>query len=675
MRLICCDIQGFGKLQQVHLDFRPGLHVELAPNGAGKTTLAVFLKAMLYGMGRGSRSPLSKIERQKYRPWSGGEYGGSLTLELGQKCYRITRSFGQTPAQDRFRLIDLETGRESLDYSPDFGREAFGLDEGAFCRSTYVPQRQERERLSTEQLHRRLTELVLDSRNPYEAAMKQLQARRVEYRHLRGEGGSIPLLRGEVHQTALKLEQAREAQQSVTELEQSLARQGSRRRALSSQLAQLKGERFRLETQGRAEAVRELEQRYPKGFPEELEVMQEARHRQTLLQSRLEVMALEEEALLRLEELTALRSQLSPGALEEARRYEEQLAALEAAPRPSRAPAWVALAASALGAGILLLCTPYLLAALGLSMVGVLMGLCFALRDPGKTLRRTLQASLQALLAPLGPNAGADRLEALEQEYQQLSRRRQAQRELQEKLEAIRLTLEPFCETYCPHGDLDRMVMDRERYRLLGPDPKGEVEALHRQEAAVAAQLEQVEEAILALRQEQQALSRQAQTIPALSGQLEDLRRRLQQQERSCSLLDGTVALLTRARENIAKNYLAPVARRFEYYVNQLGLETGSVRLREDLQPSLEREGEQRDAAWFSAGQADCLKVAMHLALADVLFPGEQPFLVLDDPFVNLDEVHTGKAMALVKQVSETRQVLYLTCHRARGEEASSHPG
>ena len=95
-------------------------------------------------------------------------------------------------------------------------------------------------------------------------------------------------------------------------------------------------------------------------------------------------------------------------------------------------------------------------------------------------------------------------------------------------------------------------------------------------------------------------------------------------------------------------------------------MEPGRIRLEGDLVPALEREGEQRETAWFSAGQGDLLTLAMHLALVDVLFPGEQPFLILDDPFVNLDDDHTARGLALLEAMSRERQVIYLTCHSGR---------
>lgn len=56
----------------------------------------------------------------------------------------------------------------------------------------------------------------------------------------------------------------------------------------------------------------------------------------------------------------------------------------------------------------------------------------------------------------------------------------------------------------------------------------------------------------------------------------------------------------------------------------------------------------------------------MRLALVDALFQKEQPFLLLDDPFVNLDDEATCRALSMLRELAKKRQVVYLTCNTAR---------
>ena len=48
------------------------------------------------------------------------------------------------------------------------------------------------------------------------------------------------------------------------------------------------------------------------------------------------------------------------------------------------------------------------------------------------------------------------------------------------------------------------------------------------------------------------------------------------------------------------------------------------------------------------------------------MYPEEKPFLVLDDPFVNLDEEKVQHGNELLQKISGEYQILYFTCHSSR---------
>ena len=49
MRLISCYIDGFGKLNNMEVQFEDGINTFVQDNGWGKSTLAAFIRVMLYG--------------------------------------------------------------------------------------------------------------------------------------------------------------------------------------------------------------------------------------------------------------------------------------------------------------------------------------------------------------------------------------------------------------------------------------------------------------------------------------------------------------------------------------------------------------------------------------------------------------------------------------------------
>ena len=56
----------------------------------------------------------------------------------------------------------------------------------------------------------------------------------------------------------------------------------------------------------------------------------------------------------------------------------------------------------------------------------------------------------------------------------------------------------------------------------------------------------------------------------------------------------------------------------------------------------------------------------MRFALVDALFENEKPFIILDDPFVNLDESRLAGAMKFLDNIAKDYQVIYLSCHKSR---------
>ena len=61
--------------------------------------------------------------------------------------------------------------------------------------------------------------------------------------------------------------------------------------------------------------------------------------------------------------------------------------------------------------------------------------------------------------------------------------------------------------------------------------------------------------------------------------------------------------------------------------------------------------------------------------LIDALFTKEKPFLILDDPFVNLDDEHTGRALKLLEEITRQYQVIYLVCNSGRAPEVMGKAG
>jgi uncharacterized protein YhaN len=57
----------------------------------------------------------------------------------------------------------------------------------------------------------------------------------------------------------------------------------------------------------------------------------------------------------------------------------------------------------------------------------------------------------------------------------------------------------------------------------------------------------------------------------------------------------------------------------------------------------------------------------MRFSLINALFKEQKPFVILDDPFVNLDEEKTKNAISLINELAKEYQIIYFICHNSRG--------
>lgn len=165
-------------------------------------------------------------------------------------------------------------------------------------------------------------------------------------------------------------------------------------------------------------------------------------------------------------------------------------------------------------------------------------------------------------------------------------------------------------------------------------------------------------------------LQDETDTLPEVEDEMIRLEQLKKQDTAKSAILDKTVEFLTNARESLSMSYLGDVKKHFSEYVKQLSDETDDTFfINQELEVSLERRGVARELGFFSAGYSDIVMLCMRFALVDALFPDTKPFIILDDPFINLDDSNTKKATDLLKRLGEDRQIIYLVCNSSRSIE------
>ena len=175
MKLIFCHVENFGRLRNFDYRFEEGLNVICRENGWGKSTFSAFLRAMFYGFSGSRRKKAEENERERYRPWQGGIYGGLLVFEAGGKTYEMTRVFGRRESEDEYELRDLETNLLCPDYSARTGEELFCIDRESFSRTVFTGQ-QDCPAAATDDINALVADLTgrTGDMGDYEAAMKRL---------------------------------------------------------------------------------------------------------------------------------------------------------------------------------------------------------------------------------------------------------------------------------------------------------------------------------------------------------------------------------------------------------------------------------------------------------------------------------------------------------------------
>ena len=129
--------------------------------------------------------------------------------------------------------------------------------------------------------------------------------------------------------------------------------------------------------------------------------------------------------------------------------------------------------------------------------------------------------------------------------------------------------------------------------------------------------------------------------------------------------VDQTIALLREAQDQLTGTYLNGLQERFLHYFRCFAPDEADVCFDESMQPQLMRAGLSRPMAQFSSGTQSVVQFCMRLAMIDLLFR-DRPFLILDDPFVYMDDRHIAQAVERLRDLSQNTQILYFTCHQDR---------
>ena len=144
---------------------------------------------------------------------------------------------------------------------------------------------------------------------------------------------------------------------------------------------------------------------------------------------------------------------------------------------------------------------------------------------------------------------------------------------------------------------------------------------------------------------------------------LQRVNRKIRELEDIYAAADLALETLEQTRQTLQRRFAPRITRRAQELLTKLtrGRYT-QLQLSRDLSLHA-RAGEEpvlREAMWRSDGTVDQLYLALRLAVAEELTP-DAP-LVLDDALVRFDDQRLAAALTVLREISQTRQILLFTC-------------
>ncbi|MCM1112955.1 MAG: AAA family ATPase [Muribaculum sp.] len=222
----------------------------------------------------------------------------------------------------------------------------------------------------------------------------------------------------------------------------------------------------------------------------------------------------------------------------------------------------------------------------------------------------------------------------------------------------------------------DRLKTERQEFEAscdvgllqVSAPPAGETQE------ALQARMEALDEETQDLWEQARAYREQLDERQQELEELADMRERLEELEAVYAAdyayytnLGITGEYLKRAKESLSAKYIGPMYASFRRGYELIAGESGEdFRMDADIRVSRRAMGEMRETKAFSLGSQDLIYIVLRVALADAMYEGERPFLILDDSFVNLDEKRMESAWTFLQDTARRYQVIYFTCHGSR---------
>ena len=279
--------------------------------------------------------------------------------------------------------------------------------------------------------------------------------------------------------------------------------------------------------------------------------------------------------------------------------------------------------------------------------------------EEGRTLQRTdaeqrsrtLRDRLLRFVGAYDQIGGQTYAERLDRLSDLLAEHRRLERELEAKSEA-----------------LSRFVAEKK----LNPEESivstDSIDELNREERELRQRAAELESACAALNSRVEHFALEVDRIPEIEAELARLRVARDEAKANAATIAHTAKLLEESKTALSTRYLQGMQESFDGFLAELTAdEAPEATMDTSFEIRMREAGQTRTMESFSRGWRDAVELCVRLSLTDALYAeGERPFLLLDDPLVNLDDERLAAARALLDKLSQKYQILYFVCHKDR---------
>ena len=121
------------------------------------------------------------------------------------------------------------------------------------------------------------------------------------------------------------------------------------------------------------------------------------------------------------------------------------------------------------------------------------------------------------------------------------------------------------------------------------------------------------------------------------------------------------------AKDTITSKYREPLLKSFYYYYKLLNdRDTDIFNIDSNFSATRNEFGKERNINTQSSGYKDLIWICLRIALVEAMYREDKPLLIMDDPFINLDDKKVIAGMKLLEQVAKSYQIIYFTCSNSR---------